>query len=288
MNKEEKVKSINKKIIIIDALIAVFAICFVGAVVGYLKQELIATAAAVKYDEVKQDVVVGEHESINFSVVQSAGSTSTSWLYVPGTKIDYPLVQGPNNDYYLATDAYGNKSKAGAIFINFANAPDMSDAKTVIFGHNMDDGTMFTDLHKYASKDFGNVHQDAYIYMESGEVKHYKLLYYLFTQPLDPLIYVVSKADVALEEAESIKTEADIVYNEAAGGNLICLSTCTAHKYRTVVVFEYVDDAKPIIGSLKMSDEELQKVSDAKPEEEIVEEEATDVTEDTTSTDGTD
>ena len=254
MNKEEKVKSINKKIIVIDVLIAVFAIALVASVIGYLKQELIATAASVKYDEVKEDVVVGEHESINFSVVQSAGSTSTSWLYIPGTQIDYPLVQGPNNDYYLDTDAFGNKSKAGAIFINFANSPDMSDAKTVIFGHNMQDGTMFTDLHKYANEDYGKVHQDAYIYMDSGNVKHYKLRYYLFTQPLDPVIYVVSKSDVALEEASAMSAQADIVYEEATGGNLICLSTCTAHKYRTVVVFEYVDDAKPIVGSIKMDE----------------------------------
>ena len=254
MNKEEKVKNLNKKILIVDALIAVFAIALVVSVIGYLKQKLVATAASVKYEEVSETAVVGEHESINFSVVRSAGSTSTSWLYVPGTMIDYPLVQGPNNDYYLDTDAYGNKSKAGAIFINFANAPDMSDAKTVIFGHNMTDGTMFTDLHKYADESYGQVHQDAYIYMESGEVKHYKLLYYLFTQPLEPAVYVVSKADVALEEANLLKEKADIVYSDATGGSLIALSTCTAHKYRTVVVFEYVDNAKPIIGSKKMEE----------------------------------
>ena len=254
MNKEEKVRSINRKIIIIDALIAVFAIGLIISVVGYIKQELIATAASVKYDEVRVEAVVGEHESINFSTVHSSGSTSTSWLYIPGTKIDYPLVQGPNNDYYLDRDAYGNKSKAGAIFINFANASDMSDAKTVIFGHNMQDGSMFTDLHKYADESYGSVHQDAYIYMESGEVMHYKLRYYLFTQPLDPVIYVVSKADIPLEEGYSIRSKADLVYSDSQGGNLICLSTCTAHKYRTVVVFEYIDDSKPIVGSLRMND----------------------------------
>ncbi len=254
MRKEEKVKKLNKKIIIIDVLLGVFAIALVGSILGFVKQELIATAATVKYEEVRTDAVVGEHEEINFSIVQSKGSTATSWLYIPGTNIDYPLVQGPNNDYYLNTDAYGNNSEAGAIFINFANAPDMSDAKTVIFGHNMSDGSMFTDLHKYADEGFGQVHQDAYIYMQSGAVKHYKLRYYLFTQPLDPAIYVVSKADIALEEAKAISAEADIIYSEALGNNLICLSTCTAHKYRTVVVFEYVDNAGPIIGSAKMKE----------------------------------
>lgn len=254
MRKEEKVKKLNKTIIIVDAVLAAFVIALVFSVVGYIKQQLIATAATVKYDEVKEAVVSEDHQSVDFSVVQSKGSTATSWLYIPGTLIDYPLVQGPDNDYYLARDAYGNDSKAGAIFINFANAPTMSDPKTVIFGHNMSDGTMFTDLHKYASEDFGKVHQDAYIYMQSGEVKHYKLRYYLFTQPLEPIIYVVSKAAAPLDEANAIAEKADIVYAESTGGNLICLSTCTAHKYRTVVVFEYVDDSKPIKGSEKMEE----------------------------------
>ena len=251
MNKEGKVRKINKKIIVIDVLIAVMAIAFVVAVIELLKQGLIATAASYRYEELKDEIIVGNHDNINFSTVKSAGSTSTSWLYIPGTQIDYPLVQGPDNDYYLDTDAYGNKSKAGAIFINFANAPDLSDSKTVIFGHNMQDGTMFTDLHKYSNKAFGSVHQDAYVYMESGEVKHYKLRYYLFTQPLDPAIYIVNKANDASEESKKIKDEADIVYADTIGGNLICLSTCTAHKYRTVVVFEYVDGLKPIASSSK-------------------------------------
>ena len=158
-------------------------------------------------------------------------------------------MQGPNNDYYLNIDAYGNRSEAGAIFVNFANAPDMSDAKTVIFGHNMANGTMFTDLHKYQDREYGDVHQDAYIYMDNGSVMHYKLRYYLFTEPLDPAIYVVSKKDVASEEAAIIANDAELVYAQHTGGNLICLSTCTMHKYRTVVVFEYVDDKKPIAGS---------------------------------------
>ena len=259
MRKEEKVKELNKKIIIVDVILVVFVVALVFSVLGYIKQQLIATAATVKYDEVKSSVVSEDHQEVDFSVVQSNGSTATSWLYIPGTLIDYPLVQGPDNDYYLDRDAYGNKSKAGGIFINFANAPDMSDPKTVIFGHNMSDGTMFTDLHKYASEDFGKVHQDAYIYMQSGDVKHYKLRYYLFTQPLEPIIYVVSKAAQPLEEANAIAEKADIVYADSTGGNIICLSTCTAHKYRTVVVFEYVDNAKPIKGSEKM-EEELDKL----------------------------
>ena len=254
--KEKKIKSIGMRILIIDGLIVALALVLIFSFLGYLRHKLKAKASTFGYEILKADAVEGDHESVDFNVIHSAGSTATSWLYIPGTKVDYPLVQGPDNDYYLDRDAYGNHNDAGAIFINFANAADMSDAKTVIFGHNMSDGSMFTDLHQYSQKDYGNVHQDAYIYMDNGAVKHYKLRYYVFTQPLEPSIYVVSKTDVASEEAAAIKELATIVYSEHEGGSLICLSTCSMHKYRTVVVFEYVDNSKPIVGSKKYEESE--------------------------------
>ena len=250
----EEREGVKKKILIIDAIIVVLVLLLIFSVTGYIKQKLIATAAEVGYEEVAKEVVAENHTSIDFATVKSFGSTATSWIYIPGTNIDYPLVQGANNDYYLDKDAYGNPSQAGAIFINFANASDMSDVKTVIFGHNMSNGSMFTDLHKYSQEEYGSSHQNAYIYMESGEVKHYRVLYYIYTEPLDPAIYVVSSQDIGEDVSAQMAKEASITFNEYGGGNLICLSTCSMKKYRTVVVFEYVDDALPIAGSKAMEE----------------------------------
>lgn len=237
----------SKSVFNVIIVLGVIAMAFVG--VGLLKEELIAASTQISYEEVKESAIRDDRKAVNFSVVHSAGSTATSWLYIPGTQVDYPLVQGADNDFYLDRDAYGNDSTAGAIFINFANSSDMSDAKTVIFGHNMADGSMFTDLHNYSSKEFGSVHQDAYIYMESGEIKHYKLLYYIFTEPLEPAVYVVSKADTPDIVNSELKDIAAIKYRDFTGNELICLSTCTMHTRRTVVVFEYVDANSPVVGS---------------------------------------
>ncbi len=243
---------INKKVLITDLILFGLIVLLALAVTGFLKQGLVATVAEESYHEVAKEVVAENHTSVDFATVHAKGSSATSWLYVPGTKIDYPLVQGVNNEYYLDRDAYGNPSEAGAIFINFANAADMSDVKTVIFGHNMSNGSMFTDLHKYSDSSFGQVTQNAYIYMENGEVKHYRVLYYIYTEPLDPAVYVVSDMDTLDDANAALKERASITYNEYKGGNLICLSTCSMHKYRTVVVFEYIDNAKPIVGSAAM------------------------------------
>ena len=236
------------KIRILNTVLIAAAAGLIIAVTGYLRQGLTDAAAAERYDDTRREVVDIRTHEVNFSAIRDAGSPSTAWLYIPDTPVDYPLVQGPDNDTYLDMDAYGHPSKAGAIFINFANSLDLSDAKTVIFGHNMSDGSMFTVLHSYADEDWGSRHRDAYIYMDDGTVRHYRLLYYLFTEPLNEEVYVVSKAENADTAAAGIEGIADIVYGQHNGGNLICLSTCTYHTFRTVVVFEYLEDAPPVDG----------------------------------------
>ncbi len=234
------------KLRVINLILAMALIGLLLVITFYLRQGLIDAAAAETYDNVQREVVDKETHTVNFSAVREMGSPSTAWLFIPDTPIDYPLVQGPDNDTYLDMDAYGRPSKAGAIFINFANSGDMSDAHTVIFGHNMADGSMFSVLHNYDSEEWGRKHQDAYIYMADDTVKHYKLRYYIFTEPLNESVYIVSKAEKGAEVAEKLRAQADIVYDEYTGGNLICLSTCTFHTLRTVVVFEYVDDEGPV------------------------------------------
>ncbi len=251
--RQEKERS--TKLILLNTLVGISLFALILAFAGYLHEKLLSVAAETSYQEVAQEAVLPATHEINFSVVKSAGANSTSWIYIPNTNIDYPLVQGDDNDFYIDNDAYGNPSSAGAIFINFANSSDMSDAKTIIFGHNMASGSMFSDLHKYSDRKWGEEHTDAYIYMENGSVKHYKLRYYIFTEPMDPDVYVVSKSDVASEEAEKLKGASSLVYGEHSGGDLIVLSTCTMHTYRTVVVFEYVNNSKPIIGSVSQEND---------------------------------
>ena len=254
--REQEIRRLRRaKIIALDVIIGIIVIAAVAAGVGFLSEGLKAAAAEAQYEEARAYTVASKTHDINFAVVQANGSSATSWIYLPDTGIDYPMVQGPDNDTYLDMDAYGNPSKAGAIFINYANSKELTDAKTIVFGHNMNDGSMFTPLHNYKNEEFGNTHTDAYVYMVDGSCRHYKLLYYLFTEPLDEAVYVVNKQEVPEVAAAKLAEEADIVYRQASGGTLLCLSTCTFHDYRTVVVFEYVDDMKPITGmSDKMRD----------------------------------
>lgn len=234
---------------IVACMMALSLALLVVCTTGWVKEGLVAAQAAERYESAREEIVNSKSHDINFSAIHPVGNDVVSWIYIPGTVIDYPLVKGSDNDYYIDHDAYGNESKAGAIFMNWTNNADLNDPKTVIFGHNMRDGSMFSGLHNYESEEYGREHSDCYIYLDDGTVNHYKLRFYIFTDPNEDAVYIVSPTEETIEGASAaLASVADICFDECHGGNLICLSTCTYHTLRTVVVFEFVDHQKPIQG----------------------------------------
>lgn len=76
------------------------------------------------------------------------------WLYVSGTSIDYPVVQSSSNDYYLRRGFYGNFLNSGSIFADSTCSLPSENRNTVIYGHNMKDGTMFHTLHNLKNRQY--------------------------------------------------------------------------------------------------------------------------------------
>jgi len=72
--------------------------------------------------------------------------------------MQYPVVQGADNDYYMTHTFAKKKRASGAIFVDCWNAPDFSDFNTVIYGHNMKDGSMFNGLRDYQHQKFLDEH----------------------------------------------------------------------------------------------------------------------------------
>ena len=76
------------------------------------------------------------------------------WIKIPNTKIDYPIVKGEDNDFYLNSNIYKKPSKAGSIFMDFRNEGKGAEPHTIIYGHYMRDGSMFKDLIEYKEPKF--------------------------------------------------------------------------------------------------------------------------------------
>ena len=84
-----------------------------------------------------------------FMPLIAINSDVVGWIKLPGTKIDYPVVQGKDNDYYLNRNIREEESRTASIFMDYRNSVDALDKNTIIYGHNMDNDTMFSKLDNY-------------------------------------------------------------------------------------------------------------------------------------------
>jgi len=93
-------------------------------------------------------------EDINFDVLHAIHPGTIGWIVVPDTGISYPIVQGSDNNRYLHHTFLGVRNNSGAIFLDYRNASDFTDALTIVYGHNMLDGSMFAPLHGWGGDRF--------------------------------------------------------------------------------------------------------------------------------------
>jgi sortase B len=96
-----------------------------------------------------------------------------AWIYIPDTNIDYPVLQHPTDDSrYLNYNVDGSKGYPGCIYTERINDKDFSDFNTLLYGHNMKNGSMFHDLHNYADEVFLEEHPYVYIYLPDRTLKY--------------------------------------------------------------------------------------------------------------------
>lgn len=96
-----------------------------------------------------------------------------SWIYIPNTNINYPVAQSRMDDnFYLEHDIYKNYSFPGTIYSQLCNGRGYNDRVTVLYGHNMLDGSMFADLHKFEDARFFNDNPYFYVYTEDRKLTY--------------------------------------------------------------------------------------------------------------------
>ena len=86
--------------------------------------------------------------------LQEKNPDTIAWIEIPGTSVDYPVMQSDTNSYYLRRTFSRQYNITGSIFADYRNSPDFDDQNTVIYGHNMRDGSMFYDVSLFMNEDF--------------------------------------------------------------------------------------------------------------------------------------
>lgn len=118
---------------------------FIHAQIGY-KQATDTYDDLAKYAKVKD--TDGENiPNPDFDSLSAINKDIVGWIYIPGTTINYPVVQGTDNEHYLRTMFEGTWNASGTIFMDMdGTAPGMVDQQTTIYGHHMENGGMFNPI----------------------------------------------------------------------------------------------------------------------------------------------
>ena len=116
------------------------------------------------YDEIKNTEKVKIYNPINNS--EYANEHIIGWLKIDNTIIDYPVMQGSDNNTYLNLNYKDEYSYSGSIFLDYRNNSDLSDDMNIIYGHNMSYKIMFSELKYYKNKEYFNTHNKGKLYIK--------------------------------------------------------------------------------------------------------------------------
>lgn len=176
-------------------------------------------------------------KKIDFESLRQENEDIYAWITIPGTVIDYPVVQKEDEaDYYLNHNLDGSSGYPGCIYTQYYNEKDWSDPNTVLYGHNMKDGSMFAALHRYKDSEFFAKNPYVYIYTQD-HIRVYEIFAaYEFSDVHLLLAYDLDSEESYQSYLDSIFENTGIGsnFNETmqlgADSRIISMETCIGQK----------------------------------------------------------
>lgn len=170
----------------------------------------------------------------DFEELRKTNEDIYAWITIPGTKVDYPVLQSEEDNYYLDKNLDHSTGYPGCIYTNKCNLKSFNDMHTILYGHNMKNDSMFGSLHDYESQENFDTNRIIYVYTEQKRMTYEIYGAVKFTDVYIPAVYGVnSKAgngqflqdlQVNAEQYASVSNIAEM--EVSAEDKLITLSTC--------------------------------------------------------------
>lgn len=225
--------------IVLIALIIIAAIYIVFFIKG--RNETIQESNAlnnVKIDEAKVDTQTTER-MLQVQELQKENPDVVGWIEIEGTNINYPVLQGTDNSYYMTHNYKKEETKDGSIFLDKDYDWSIPSSNLLMYGHNMGDGAMFQDLLKYENEEFYKQHPIVR-FTTATEDAEYEIIsafksrvYYKSEKNVFRYYYFIN-ADNEEEYNEFVSNAKEASFYDTGkaaeyGDQLMTLSTCSYH-----------------------------------------------------------
>lgn len=235
---------------ILGGVLVLLAVICAGVGISHLARE---KNAGKEYEELKE-AVAAEPEAaepeeelpeeepepkveipIDFAALKEQNEDVYAWIRIPGTNVDYPILQhDEDNGYYLNHTIDGVEAIEGSIYTENYNSKEFDDPNTVIYGHNMKNGSMFRTLHNYEDRTFFDENRDIFIYMPDRILEYRIFAAYVYDNRHLLLNYDLQDTAVFQQYIDDIfniramNAYIDASMNVGADDRILTLSTCNA------------------------------------------------------------
>lgn len=176
----------------------------------------------------KPKTVSSGPERAGWDELISTNPDTQAWLTIDGTNIDYPVVQGSDNVYYVNHDFYGEYSLSGSIFLDTYNNPGFIDDYNLIYGHHLEHSIMFGQLDSFLEETYFKEHSNGMLYLQDENCP-VKIFAILRTNAYNWSVYPEDTSEVPREDILKVLRENAEIYVEPEltdNTRIIGMSTC--------------------------------------------------------------
>lgn len=200
-----------------------------------LAKQAVSSAEAIEYPERETGGSMEEdgtaevfYGSADIEGLKAVNPDTVGWIILPDSRINYPIVKSSDNTEYLTRTFEGKKASSGAVFMDMYCESDFSSTNTIIYGHNMKNGSMFRALNNMTGEEYFNGHRVFYIDTGDG-FKQYEIISCYATTEEDLSSWKISFADTEEYEEWLLAVSRRCRYECAeydVQKNTVTLSTC--------------------------------------------------------------
>ena len=149
-----------------------------------LSEEHAACGEYAKLREIAFEVTSTDYDADALAVINEESLTRlyelnsafVGWIEIQGTDVNYPVVKGRDNSFYLRRTFLGEPNRSGSIFMDFRSESDLSTPLTILYGHNMRNGSMFSTLTRFTSQTFLESNTEIRIFTSEADIVYYDII----------------------------------------------------------------------------------------------------------------